>query len=60
MEGAETLTRTHFAQAWEMQEGCDWDENVFVARDWAALDPDARAAEFRAPEAAPTRRGRAR
>ena len=60
MEGAETLTRTHFAQAWGMQEGCDWSENVFVARDWAALDPDARAAEFRAAEAAPTRRGRAR
>lgn len=45
-EGQPTLTRMHFAQAWGIQEGCAWDDNVFIARDWAARDPDARAEEF--------------
>lgn len=40
-EDAPTLTRMHFAQAWGAQEGCDWDDNVFVAADWAGLDPEA-------------------
>lgn len=44
-EGAATLTPMHFALSWGAQEGCGWDENVFVARDWAAIDPDVRAAE---------------
>ncbi len=31
--GADTLTGTQFAEAWDMQEGCPWPENVFVTRD---------------------------
>lgn len=45
-DGDTALSITHFAEAWGMQEGCDWQENVFVARDWAGIELDARAAEF--------------
>ena len=44
----ETLTPTHFAEAWGMQEGCAWEDNVFMAKDWASLDLDRGADEFEA------------
>lgn len=47
-EGAEVLGVEHFAEAWGMLEGCDWDSNVFVADDWASIDLDAGAEEFEA------------
>jgi hypothetical protein len=54
-DGDGTLTGIHFAEAWGMQEGCPWEENVFIAPDWAARILDAAAEEF---EAARTRRQR--
>ncbi len=47
-EGSESLTWEHFAQAWGMQEGCEWDENVFCAKDWAAIELDSGAQDFEA------------
>ena len=47
-EGSPVLTRQHFATAWGMQEGCEWEENVFVADSWAAIDLDADAHAFEA------------
>ena len=54
-DGDEMVTVAHFAEAWGMQEGCDWDSNVFVAPDWAAIALDAGAT---AHEAARTERQR--
>jgi hypothetical protein len=54
-DGAGKLTGTHFAEAWSMQEGCPWLENVFVTRDWATRPLDVAAEEF---EAARTERQR--
>ncbi|PWE49082.1 transposase [Thioclava sp. NG1] len=36
-EGAKQLGVEAFASAWALQEGCGFDENIFVARDWAML-----------------------
>ncbi len=40
------LKRSHFAEAWSIQEGCSWDQNVFEINDWAALEIDSEAEEF--------------
>lgn len=53
LDGDKALGLAHLAEVWGTQEGCAWEENVFVADDWAALDLDAGAREF---EAARTRR----
>ncbi|UWQ54731.1 TniB family NTP-binding protein [Leisingera caerulea] len=47
-EDSSDLTCSHFAVAWGMQEGCDWDNNVFAVGDWAALELDASAEDFEA------------
>lgn len=47
-EDVDVLTMMHFAQAWGMHEGCDWDENVFVAAEWATIELDIGADEFEA------------
>ena len=47
-EGAQVLTWEHFATAWGMQEGCDWEQNVFAATDWAAIELDTDAENFEA------------
>nr|WP_217356659.1 TniB family NTP-binding protein [Ruegeria sp. HKCCA0370] len=47
-EGSSVLLQMHFAEAWGMREGCDWNKNVFVTEDWASLDLDAGAEEFEA------------
>lgn len=46
-DGDMALNATHFAEAWGMQEGCAWEENVFVASGWAkrTLDGGAEAYE---------------
>lgn len=36
----------HFADAWGMQEGCAYDENVFVAPDWSSIELDKSAEDF--------------
>ncbi|MBD9529696.1 TniB family NTP-binding protein [Paracoccus sp. PAR01] len=38
--GADSLTNDHFAQVWAMLEGCAPGWNVFLADDWAKIDPD--------------------
>jgi hypothetical protein len=45
-DGNSTLTSLHFAEAWGMQEGCLWHENVFVAEDWASRALDEAAENF--------------
>lgn len=45
-EKSPELCIDHFAQAWGMQEGCEWSNNVFVASDWAAIELDAEAKAF--------------
>jgi len=47
-EGSATLKLEHFAEAWGMQEGCDWEQNVFVAGNWSAIELDAAAQAFEA------------
>ena len=49
------LKRSHFAEAWSIQEGCSWDQNVFEINDWATLEIDSEAEEF---DAERTRRQR--
>jgi hypothetical protein len=44
----DVLTMMHFAQAWGMHEGCDWEKNVFVSADWATIELDVGADEFEA------------
>lgn len=51
-ENSRTLTWEHFAQAWGMQEGCAWDENVFAASNWAVIELDAGAHDFEAERTA--------
>lgn len=55
LDGAATLGTTQFAEVWGMQEGCAWEDNLFVAADWSARRLDEAADEF---EAARTRRQR--
>jgi hypothetical protein len=55
-DGDRTLTATHFAEAWGMQEGCAWDENVFVRKDWASAPLDGAADEFDAARSARQRK----
>jgi hypothetical protein len=55
-EGNRTLTGSHFAEAWGMQEGCAWDENVFVRKDWASMPLDGAADEFDAARSARQRK----
>lgn len=40
------LERQHFADAWGMQEGCAYDQNVFVAPDWSSIELDKSAEVF--------------
>lgn len=47
-EGSPNLTLEHFAAAWGMQEGCQWEENVFVVGDWAAIELDRDTQAFEA------------
>ena len=47
-DGDDTLGVMHFAEAWGMQEGRAWEDNVFVARDWATRSLDGAAEEFEA------------
>lgn len=47
-EGSRSLVSRHFAEAWSIQEGCSWDQNVFVASDWAGLHLDRDAEDFEA------------
>lgn len=47
-EGRGRLVARHFAEAWSIQEGCLWDENVFVTDNWSALDLDRDAKDFEA------------
>lgn len=56
MDGDQTLTVTHFAGVWNMQEGCAWGDNVFVARDWATRGLDGAAEEYEAARATRQRR----
>lgn len=35
---ADQLTMQHFAEAWAMQEGCDYRGNVFLAPRWSEID----------------------
>ena len=51
-ECAPNLTTMHFAEAWGMQEGCDWERNVFVSPNWASIELDAGAAAFEAARTA--------
>jgi hypothetical protein len=53
LDGDDTLSARHFAEAWGMQEGCSYDENVFVAKNWSTIVLDGNATDF---EAARTRR----
>lgn len=46
IEGADTLTRQHFANAWEIQEGTPWEQNVFAATKWRHIRLDEAAEEF--------------
>ena len=39
--GASTLEIDHFARAFAMQEGCPPEHNVYFARHWSQIDPDA-------------------
>jgi hypothetical protein len=52
-DGADKLERDHFAEAWGMQEGCPWHDNVFVADSWSSIRLDGAADDF---EAARTKR----
>lgn len=36
--GADQLEMQHFAEAWAMQEGCDYRGNVFLAPRWSEID----------------------
>ena len=54
-DGVDALSVTQFTEAWGMQEGCAWDENVFVRKDWASMSLDDAAEEF---DAARTQRQR--
>ncbi|WP_109313306.1 TniB family NTP-binding protein [Ruegeria sp. AU67] len=47
-ENASELTVMHFAQAWGMQEGCQWEQNVLVSPNWASIELDAGAEDFEA------------
>jgi hypothetical protein len=55
-DGDDTLTVAHFAEAWGMQEGCDWEANVFAAPDWAAIALDRGAAVLDAARTARLRK----
>jgi hypothetical protein len=55
-DGDDTLTIAHFAEAWGMQEGCDWEANVFAAPDWAAIALDRGAAVLDAARTARLRK----
>ncbi len=46
LDGVATLTATQFAEAWGMQEGCAWHDNLFIARDWSVRVLDGAAEEF--------------
>ena len=48
LEGSETLSIVHFAEAWGMAEGCPWDRNIFVSPHWASEPLDAGAEAFEA------------
>lgn len=55
-DGDDVLGPMHFAEAWTMQEGCAWENNVFVADDWATRNLDGAAEEFEAVRAMRQRR----
>jgi hypothetical protein len=60
-DGDQSLRADHFAEAWGAQEGCSWDENVFVAADWASLRLDEGSEKYEAARNArvkPSRRRR--
>lgn len=38
--GDSVLSTEHFAEAYDMKEGCEPDRNVFLATDWHRIDPD--------------------
>ncbi|WP_096785355.1 TniB family NTP-binding protein [Rhodobacter sp. CZR27] len=59
-ESSGALTREHFAEAWGMQEGCRWEENVFVADSWSAIRLDQAAEEFEADRSARQKKQRER
>ena len=40
VRGDACLGIDHFADAYELQEGCEPDRNVFLAAGWTAIDPD--------------------
>lgn len=46
LDGDRELERQHFAEAWGMQEGCPWDQNVFVAPAWETIELDVQAHRF--------------
>ena len=48
MDDDDTLGVMHFAEAWGMHEGRAWEDNVFLARDWATRALDGAAEEFEA------------
>jgi hypothetical protein len=58
INGASRLGQVHFAEAWGMQEGCPWHENVFVTLDWSSRPLDVIAQDNQAPP--PGRRKTAR
>lgn len=41
LEGARALDIDHFAQAFAMKEGCGIEQNIYLARHWSRIDPDA-------------------
>lgn len=55
-DGDRTLTAAHGAEAWGMQEGCAWNDNVFVRKDWASAPLDGAADEFDAARSARQRK----
>ena len=56
LDGDDTLGPMHFAESWGMQEGCAWEDNVFVAPDWATRALDGAAEEFEAARRARQRK----
>ena len=53
IDGDETLTIDHFAEAWAMQEDCNPNGNLFLEPDWLSIELDRGAEEY---EAARTKR----
>ena len=52
--GSSQLDRQHFAEAWGMQEGCDYVRNVFLSERWSQIDLH----ETKAAETEPRQRRR--